>query len=405
MPVKVLLRGFAPDIPEDQLVTFSNALPESLLCIQCNNVSSKLYRDTGGHGYCVSCKGMCTTWGSFNCATCGEDFSVEQLVLDEAVRSEIQKEKVICPHTSAAEAVEIPFTALKAHLKGCCCKSAVGASNVSKQDGGIQPNAMDPEEPAEPFTRQTATGKQSSSYRGLDLGTAKTTQLRSLDGAESVQVSTCSNCKQRMPKKLIQEHLKLCLKSHQRGRGDSLQCKGITQQERMTNPPPQPSEHFQEHFHEPEAEDSWAGEMPSGQYHSAHNEVALIPRLCQMVNDLEKEVRELKRTITKKDNDNELLKETMAVLQEDMRGVQIRCEGRIAKVEKVIADLECQPAVLNGIVAANDEVRHRELQEVHAMVGTMHASSQARIAQLEDHFNNLCTQLKQHLPAGSCAIQ
>ncbi|XP_077531589.1 uncharacterized protein LOC144143619 isoform X6 [Haemaphysalis longicornis] len=113
MPVKVLLKGFEPDIPEDQLVTFRNDLPESLLCIQCTNVSSKLYKDKQGHGYCSGCKLMCTTDNRFECSTCDEQFSVEELVLDETIRSEIMTEKVFCPRTAQPAAIEIPFSALK----------------------------------------------------------------------------------------------------------------------------------------------------------------------------------------------------------------------------------------------------------------------------------------------------
>ncbi|XP_077531584.1 uncharacterized protein LOC144143619 isoform X2 [Haemaphysalis longicornis] len=148
MPVKVLLKGFEPDIPEDQLVTFRNDLPESLLCIQCTNVSSKLYKDKQGHGYCSGCKLMCTTDNRFECSTCDEQFSVEELVLDETIRSEIMTEKVFCPRTAQPAAIEIPFSALKAHLRGCCCDSADPGLHLGEQFQFTKPKAVKSDEPA-----------------------------------------------------------------------------------------------------------------------------------------------------------------------------------------------------------------------------------------------------------------
>ncbi|XP_077531588.1 uncharacterized protein LOC144143619 isoform X5 [Haemaphysalis longicornis] len=113
MPVKVLLKGFEPDIPEDQLVTFRNDLPESLLCIQCTNVSSKLYKDKQGHGYCSGCKLMCTTDNRFECSTCDEQFSVEE-----------------------------------AHLRGCCCDSADPGLHLGEQFQFTKPKAVKSDEPA-----------------------------------------------------------------------------------------------------------------------------------------------------------------------------------------------------------------------------------------------------------------
>lgn len=150
MPVKVLLKGFSPDIPEDQLVTFINDLPDCVLCIQCTNVSSKLYRDKKGHGYCHGCKLMCTTENLFDCSTCDHKFTVQELVVDDTIPAKLAKEKVICPRSAKSDDIEICFSALKAHLKGCCCENGSSALYPGQQCEGPQSKAINSQGPAQP---------------------------------------------------------------------------------------------------------------------------------------------------------------------------------------------------------------------------------------------------------------
>lgn len=142
MRVKVLLRGFAPDIPEDKPVTFKDCLPASVMCVQCGSVSAELYRDANDHGYCTICLGMCMTVDGFECSTCGEKCNVQELVLDCTIRSRINQQAVICPNSKKTEQMEMPFHALKVHLKGCRCESGLQASNTIEQDGGTQSNGV-----------------------------------------------------------------------------------------------------------------------------------------------------------------------------------------------------------------------------------------------------------------------
>lgn len=294
MPVKVLLRGFEPEFPEDQPVTFSNDLPESILCIQCTNVSSALYKDPGGHGYCGCCKRMCTTEDGFDCSACDRNFRVERLVLDDTIRREIGKQMVICPNSTKSEPVEIHFSELKTHLYGCSCQSGSGISKPRKQNEAIQPKAMNPQGPAHPPSITSST------------------------------LATCTNCQETMPKKSIQQHFHSCLKRPQRGIVDSSTSEVLSQQ----------------------AQDPCAGEQrPSGKYpvattiDSAHNS------MYHTVNELQSEVRELKETIRRKDTDIEHLNTTVHVLQEDIKSVQIRCETRIATAEKSTEELRIRTCV------------------------------------------------------------
>ncbi|XP_077531068.1 uncharacterized protein LOC144143135 [Haemaphysalis longicornis] len=192
MPVQVLLRGFEPDLAEDQTVTFSDDLPLSVLCIECKNVSSKLYKDPNGHAYCGMCKVLGTTADSFNCSRCQEMFNVEKLVIDETIRHQLRKKMVICPDNGELEALEIPFPALKTYLKGISSESASGVSRPGKDDHGTQLKGNNPQ-------------------------------------------STCVICKQTMPKKTLTQHVKSCLSGSKQGRLDSRPGEGNTQQAHGNN--------------------------------------------------------------------------------------------------------------------------------------------------------------------------
>ncbi|XP_077529829.1 uncharacterized protein LOC144142303 isoform X2 [Haemaphysalis longicornis] len=321
MPVKVLLRGFTPDIPEDQPVTFINDLPRSVLCVQCDNVSSTLFKDPRGHGYCYSCVGMCTTEeDGFNCSTCDRNFDPQQLVEDDSTQRKLRTEKLICPRSAKSEAVEIPFQVLKAHLNGCYCNYGSGDLNRGKEDGGIRPKAvkqeLDQPESVNPEERAQADV----------LITEEPEQPPSL---QTFSISRCSICKTTMSKKHINQHMKSCLKTPQEWRG-SQQCEGIAQP------------------------------------------VAASPTsMSQMVNVLQNEISQLKRVINQKDNDILLLRETVSVLTEDVRGVRIRCENRIAKAEKSSTDFETLRILLDEYMAGKDEERKKEIEGVHANMANM----------------------------------
>ncbi|KAK8780745.1 hypothetical protein V5799_017910 [Amblyomma americanum] len=121
MPGKVLVRGFAPEIPEDLVVTFCDDLPSNAVCAHCDSVSAILHRDSEGHGYCTSCMTMCSKGNIFKCPECKRKCHVSQLIVDRSARHIIKTIKVICPNATPEYPVQITFIALKAHLRRCSC--------------------------------------------------------------------------------------------------------------------------------------------------------------------------------------------------------------------------------------------------------------------------------------------
>ncbi|XP_077529832.1 uncharacterized protein LOC144142304 isoform X3 [Haemaphysalis longicornis] len=333
MPVKVLLRGFTPDIPEDQPVTFINDLPRSVLCVQCDNVSSTLFKDPRGHGYCYSCVGMCTTEeDGFNCSTCDRNFDPQQ-----------------------------------AHLNGCYCNSGSGDLNRGKEDEGIRPNAVKQE------LDQPESWNPEERAQADVLITEEPAQPPSL---QSLSTSRCSVCGKEMLKKQISQHIKSCLKTPQERR-DSLQCDGFAQPEGMRNPPDQPSKDFPAPLKVTEV----AGSPTS---------------MSQMVNVLQNEISELKRVINQKDNDIQLLRET-SVLTEDVRGVQIRCENRIAKAAKSSTDLETLRVLMDEYMAEKDEERKKEIEGVHESMANMQAHFEERMDTVEQRIDRFQRRIDEFL--------
>ncbi|XP_077529831.1 uncharacterized protein LOC144142304 isoform X2 [Haemaphysalis longicornis] len=346
MPVKVLLRGFTPDIPEDQPVTFINDLPRSVLCVQCDNVSSTLFKDPRGHGYCYSCVGMCTTEeDGFNCSTCDRNFDPQQLVEDDSTRGKLRMEMLICPSSAKSEAVKIPFYALTAHLNGCYCNSGSGDLNRGKEDEGIRPNAVKQE------LDQPESWNPEERAQADVLITEEPAQPPSL---QSLSTSRCSVCGKEMLKKQISQHIKSCLKTPQERR-DSLQCDGFAQ--------------------------PVAGSPTS---------------MSQMVNVLQNEISELKRVINQKDNDIQLLRET-SVLTEDVRGVQIRCENRIAKAAKSSTDLETLRVLMDEYMAEKDEERKKEIEGVHESMANMQAHFEERMDTVEQRIDRFQRRIDEFL--------
>ncbi|KAH7934380.1 hypothetical protein HPB49_025335 [Dermacentor silvarum] len=125
----VLLRDFEPDIPNDLRVTFIDKLPEEALCIQCDNVSARLYRDVRGHGYCTSCRAMCERDGAFECATCQKKYKTWQAhlqrcscndVAKEAAGSNAQSSGSMCVCTLCNNSM--PRKLIRDHMKECLGK-------------------------------------------------------------------------------------------------------------------------------------------------------------------------------------------------------------------------------------------------------------------------------------------
>ncbi|KAL1433520.1 hypothetical protein MTO96_012359 [Rhipicephalus appendiculatus] len=97
MPEVVLLRDFEDGVPKDFRVSFCESLPQDALCILCENVSARLYRDPQGHGYCRSCREMCKREDMFNCATCEEEWYICEVAVCSYCKESIPK-KLIGEH-------------------------------------------------------------------------------------------------------------------------------------------------------------------------------------------------------------------------------------------------------------------------------------------------------------------
>lgn len=72
MTAELCIRGVS-SLPQTAKVTFLQAVPHSLQCNLCHNLSTELLRDSDDHAYCQSCINMLNEDGTFTC------------VVDEAV--------------------------------------------------------------------------------------------------------------------------------------------------------------------------------------------------------------------------------------------------------------------------------------------------------------------------------
>ncbi|XP_077493337.1 uncharacterized protein LOC144104300 [Amblyomma americanum] len=142
MPTKVLLRGFDPEIPEGQIVTFCDDLPPNVVCAQCDNVSAILHKDPAGHAYCTSCTNMCSNGGCFECPECNRKVHFSQLIVDRSTRDRIRTMKVICPNAVPGNPVQITFNAIKAHLTRCSCGQVADAPADSEQPASLSSLSM-----------------------------------------------------------------------------------------------------------------------------------------------------------------------------------------------------------------------------------------------------------------------
>ncbi|XP_054933735.1 uncharacterized protein [Dermacentor andersoni] len=345
----VLLRDFECGIPKDLRVTFVDQLPEDALCIQCDNVSARLYRDLLGHGYCKSCRAMCERGGAFACATCEKAYKTWELTADFSAPDKIKKLRVICPKSSEREPVHITFSALKAHLKHCFC------NEVAKKTEGSS-------------TRSYAT------VRSPPPSAKQQSAAHSADKKEEtivVKVSVCPVCSAEMPKKLIGGHMKECIQKQQ----DSLHYL-------VSLPEQEIPESFngtgrQDPFDEvgmSHAANKFTAEHtspfesrvypPRNEHPVSSAESSELARLLQealsKISHLENEVTELKKAANKEKDEMEMLQVAVPTIQGDMRNVQIQCEQRIAKSEKMVSSLEeCHDSLQETLSVINEETKVR----------------------------------------------
>ncbi|KAK8759986.1 hypothetical protein V5799_028744 [Amblyomma americanum] len=114
MPRRVLLRGFTPDIPEEQ--------PRS----QWSRLLRFVLEDVHRPGFLFDCPG------------CARRFHLSQLKEDRSVREIIRGRKVICPNSAQGRPVYINFSALKDHLKQHSCGQTVHDEAASDRPGSVQ---------------------------------------------------------------------------------------------------------------------------------------------------------------------------------------------------------------------------------------------------------------------------
>ncbi|XP_037581041.1 uncharacterized protein LOC119464227 isoform X4 [Dermacentor silvarum] len=342
----VLLRDFGYGIPKDLRVTFADKLPEEALCIQCDNVSARLYRDACGHGYCTSCRAMCERDGFFECATCRKKYKAWELTLDCSAPDTIKKAKIICPKTSPDKPVLITFSALKAHLKSCVCSVAKEVTESDIQSSGL---AMLPRLPEKQESAVHPPGRQEEnmgSKRGTCEGFKHTRHDSSSDLSASLPVEKSRSHQVFMTgpvNELTGEHA---------GSLNGGMC--TTRKE----PPVSPAD-------------------PSD-----------LPRLLNValskMCDLEQEVTELKNAADKRNDDTDLLKVAVPTIQGDMRNVQIQCEQRIEKSEKSISNVEESHSSLQETVSIINEDTKTRLNAVEEAMKSMDERLSFAVHQLQE---------------------
>ncbi|XP_049512550.1 uncharacterized protein LOC119464228 isoform X2 [Dermacentor silvarum] len=354
----VLLRDFEPDIPNDLRVTFIDKLPEEALCIQCDNVSARLYRDVRGHGYCTSCRAMCERDGAFECATCQKKYKTWQLMRDFSASEKIKTARVICPKTSRNEPVFITFSALKAHLQRCSC------NDVAKEAAG-------------------SNAQSSGSMLSLPLPTKQQSAAYFADkqeGTIGVKMCVCTLCNNSMPRKLIRDHMKECLGKQL----DSLQ--------------------YEESF--PEVGTAHAANKFTGDHTSLFNSGACpsrkeppmsstdsseISELARQLKEalseiscLKHEVAELKKVANEGKGDIDLLQVAVPTMQGDMRNVQIQCEQRIEKSEKTVSSLEESHSSIEKMLSVIDEETKARLDAVEEAMKDMNEKFSTAVHSLQE---------------------
>ncbi|XP_075727200.1 uncharacterized protein LOC119164156 isoform X2 [Rhipicephalus microplus] len=363
----VLLRDFEDDVPKDLRISFCESLPREALCILCENVSARLYKDRKGHGYCRSCREMCKREDMFHCATCKDDFYVCELEQEPSIHDAIRKARVICPRSNPDEPVEIPFKALTAHLKNCPCNVVAAPLNRSSdsRSSGEQQGPIDPIDP-----------------QGENKGS---------------KMAQCSYCKKAIPKKSVQQHMEDCRENLQ-----------MSSQHGETNFEPKQRKNSKTIARRDSCGDmsgdfSDDRDMPSFEtdddtvdaatklkggdtsYFNGTMEkteksafptdsIELSHQLADaldQIRDLKEEISELRQAAAKTKGDVDFLNVAVPTMQDDMRNVQIQCEQRISKSEKAISSLEESKKFLLETVSLLQEDTRKHLQAVQEMVQNM----------------------------------
>ncbi|XP_049512547.1 uncharacterized protein LOC119464227 isoform X2 [Dermacentor silvarum] len=381
----VLLRDFGYGIPKDLRVTFADKLPEEALCIQCDNVSARLYRDACGHGYCTSCRAMCERDGFFECATCRKKYKAWELTLDCSAPDTIKKAKIICPKTSPDKPVLITFSALKAHLKSCVCSVAKEVTESDIQSSGL---AMLPRLPEKQESAVHPPGRQEE-----NMGS---------------KMCVCCHCEQTIPKKLIRDHMTDCQKkmSESLHYEDALNergtCEGFkhtrhdSSSDLSASLPVEKSRSHQVFMTGPvnELTGEHAGSLNGGMCTTRKEppvspaDPSDLPRLLNValskMCDLEQEVTELKNAADKRNDDTDLLKVAVPTIQGDMRNVQIQCEQRIEKSEKSISNVEESHSSLQETVSIINEDTKTRLNAVEEAMKSMDERLSFAVHQLQE---------------------
>ncbi|XP_075727205.1 uncharacterized protein LOC119164156 isoform X7 [Rhipicephalus microplus] len=321
----VLLRDFEDDVPKDLRISFCESLPREALCILCENVSARLYKDRKGHGYCRSCREMCKREDMFHCATCKDDFYVCELEQEPSIHDAIRKARVICPRSNPDEPVEIPFKALTAHLKNCPCNVVAAPLNRSSdsRSSGEQQGPIDPIDP-----------------QGENKGS---------------KMAQCSYCKKAIPKKSVQQHMEDCRENLQ-----------MSSQHGETNFEPKQRKNSKTIARRDSCGDmsgdfSDDRDMPSFEGTMEKTEKSAFPT----------DSIELRQAAAKTKGDVDFLNVAVPTMQDDMRNVQIQCEQRISKSEKAISSLEESKKFLLETVSLLQEDTRKHLQAVQEMVQNM----------------------------------
>lgn len=384
----VLLRDFEDGVPKDFRVAFCHALPQDALCVLCENVSARLYRDPLGHGYCRSCREMCKREDLFDCATCGEKWHIAQLTQEQSVHEAIRNARVICPKSRPDEPVKIPFIALKAHLKNCYCNVAEQAPTAKMRSSELH-----------------LSGKQQSSvHSGEPQGESK-----------SSKVVACSYCKEAIPKKSILKHLEDCRQELQNSlqyeetlpgpklgesrktttRRDSFggRSAGFSEEREMasceaeddtTDAPTKFTDRHADYFSGVKRATGKQA-LPTNSPELAQQLNDALSKIC----DLEEEIAVLKQTAAKTKDDTDLLNAAVPTIQGDMRNVQIQCEQRILKSEKTVSSLEESHTSLQKTMSLLNEDTKAHLHTVEEMVKNMIEKLSFDVHQLQEHNNRL----------------
>lgn len=393
----VLLRDFEDGVPKDFRVAFCHALPQDALCVLCENVSARLYRDPLGHGYCHSCREMCKREDMFDCATCGEKWHIAQVKREQSVHEAIWNARVICPKSRPDEPVKIPFIALKAHLKNCSCSVAERAPTAKMWSSdsvsqaflsGKQQRAVFHGDPQDESTySKHLSGKEQSSVRsGEPQGESK-----------SSKVAVCSYCKEVIPKKSILKHVEDCRQELQNSlqyqetlpgpklgenrkttaRRDSFgdrsadfpkerEMTSCEAEDDTTDAPTKFTDRHADYFSGVKRATGNQA-LPTDSSELAQQLNDALSKIC----DLEEEIAELKQTAAKTKDDTDLLNAAVPTIQGDMRNVQIQCEQRILKSEKTVSSLEESHTSLQETMSVLNEETKAHLYTVEEMVKNM----------------------------------